>query len=184
MDCLLTIKGDNRGKYGRFKKDTTRTIRDWIIDNAVVYPKVLAHVAECPKCDPIEIFTKYVERRRGKYAPHKFAYMTGTLVKLSHKYEKLCAKRGTPLPKEILHEVRLHCNNAEILLHYENEFSCTEIFKILKDFQKRGESYNPKNLASKSIKYRQILDVMESIEECPDEKELENLLKVADVLLT
>jgi hypothetical protein len=180
MDCLLTIKGDGAGKYGQFKKDTTRTIRNWIVDNQVIYPKVFKHVATCDKCDPVKISIAYLERRRNT---NKFnGRTTAILVNLINRYAKLTAKRGKIFPKEVLHEARLKCDSAKILVTYEKEFSSREIYDVLRNFHIVGHSYVLRGLLAASSRFYAINRLYEKIgDTCPDD--IDDLLKVADVML-
>jgi hypothetical protein len=180
MDCLLTIKGDGRGKYGRYKNDVTRPIRDFIIDNVTVYGKVLKHVSQCNKCSPIDIFTEYLSRRR-RLAKFN-GRTTGTLCELALRYEKLSRKKGLVFPKELLHEVRLRADSPKILIKYQNEFSSREIYGVIKYFDEAGQSWAIDSLC-RLPRFHKIHTIFTQIsDECP--QDLEELLQVADVLLS
>jgi hypothetical protein len=180
VDCLLTIKGDGRGKYGKYKNDTTRTIRDFIIDNVAVYHKVLKHVAGCDKCNPVEIFTEYLSRR--KRMPKFKGTTTATLCRLAEQYEKLARKKGLVFPKELLHEVRLRSCDSKILITHESEFSSREIYGVIKNLYESGSNWGITNLCALP-RFNKINTIfMQISDECPED--IEELLQVADVLLS
>lgn len=90
MDCLLNIKGNGVGQYGKPKYDRKGPVRKFVVDNQYFYPRVFNHVKSCNKCDPTEILEHYLNRRINKGVE----LVTGSLVKLAYRYKKL--NRGVP----------------------------------------------------------------------------------------
>jgi len=111
--CIITVKGDGKGRYGHPKSDRTGPIESFIVDNAVFYSAVFKHVKTCSNCSPIAIMTIYFKRRKGIF--------TDTLVNLLRKYAKLVNQSDQAIAQSILNEaiIRSACNEYEHLNDYD-----------------------------------------------------------------
>lgn len=196
MNCIITVKGDGVGRYGKTKTDRTGPIRDFLMDNQVLYTAVLRHVRECALCDPVAIFMHYLERRRN--LPKHHGKTSRTFINLALKYEKICAERKTPLDKGLIHECYWRCSDFALLEECYLIIGAEGVLKgmmLIKDMDKRGnpDPWRPGKLFLRASDactgttiptIALILDnALESWTE-PDLTELENLIKVAEVMLS
>lgn len=97
--CTITIKGDGKGRYGKFKVDTTRTVKEFIVDNQHVYGKVLDHVKKCKDpdpCDPVEVLQVHLLRLK---TPKRGGVVADSLFKNILRYKKTFGDR---IPDELV----------------------------------------------------------------------------------
>lgn len=111
VSCIITVKGDGKGAYGKLKHDKAAPLSEFLVDSDFLYGEVTKHVlgsrvtgaGPCPVCDPEEIL-RYRLARRLRMA-EKFGGMTSTgLVKHVLSWEKRLAKSGRPLPRDLVDE--------------------------------------------------------------------------------
>ena len=102
MNCIITVKGNGSGRYGNPKTPRTGPLKEFLVDNSVFYIAVTNHLKTCNTCSIEEILRYYLERRKTN---SKFNGFTATgIVNRALILEKLAAKKGCPVPKELVNE--------------------------------------------------------------------------------
>ena len=118
--CMMTVKGDGVGKYGKPKKDVTMTVTEFLVDNGVYYAAVYQHLRGCeasPRCDPQQVLEAYLARRtkapKNPKVPFSELGMTSKgLAQLASKY-----LRAFPaVRKETAHEIIARSGDLESIL--------------------------------------------------------------------
>ena len=177
MDCVITVKGNGAGRNGNFKTDQTRTIRDFIVDNTVVYPKVLGHLKDCDKCDPVEVLKAYLERR---VREPKFKGMTSNgLVDLALKYERLFKKKRIQYDVELVNEFLWRSHSLDDHADRLGVRGIAKGFMLAIQDDARTAQRIVDFAKSPVVKY--VGKLIMELKGVPDE--LEDLVKVAEVML-
>ena len=187
LDCLITVKGTGtKARYGKPAKDTTKTIREFLIDNDHYYRAVLKHLKECPRCDPLDCLQIYLERRRGE----KFGGQTSIgLVELAFSYDKLLRSQGTQVPPEMLNEFIWRSGNIGVLVVYQGRLSLTQRFQAAQLIIKMGEAedrqwrinYTIAEFKKRNLDYAFLLEIAKAHADPQTEAEIEELIAVAEV---
>jgi hypothetical protein len=102
MNCIITIKGNGSGRHGNPKTPRTGPVSGFLIDNNVFYIAVTEHLKTCDTCNIEDILRVYLERR--KKTPKFNGVTSSGLVKRALILENLAAKKGSPIPKELVNE--------------------------------------------------------------------------------
>lgn len=115
--CSLTVKGKGRfAHHGHTVGDRTKRVKDFLVDNGVLYTAVYQHVKECQDpdpCDPVEVLRVYLARR--DRTPKFKGHVSIGLINLALKYE-----RSFDLPDGLVDEFMVRGLNYETLLTYSD----------------------------------------------------------------
>jgi hypothetical protein len=115
MDCEILVAGDGVGKYGRTKKDRRGPLKDFLVDNQVLYSAVTKHLQKCQVCSIEEVLKVYLSRRAQE---KKFRGQTSTtLVKRALILERLAQKQNRPVPRGLVNEFLWRYGTLGVIEH-------------------------------------------------------------------
>jgi hypothetical protein len=184
LDCLITVKGTGtKARYGKPAKDTTKTIREFLVDNSVYYTAVLQHLRGCTKCDPMECLQIYLDRR----LTPKFKNETSPgLADLAFKYDRLLKKRGLSVPREMLAEFVWRSGSSQVLLNHGGFLKPMEKAKAIQlAIQNHGGPSSLSYVFSKNPDYRTIYSIVSHTTNPPtSDQELLEMMEIAEVHLS
>jgi hypothetical protein len=180
MDCIITIKGNGVGRYGKPKKDRTGPVREFVVDNQYFYNIIYRHLKECDKCNPEEILRLYLARRihRGDQM------VTGLLVELAMKYA-----RHFKIDPALIIEYKWRCGIHKY--EYRKDLALYDLAKAVAISVNSGYCASPDpsdsdavviDLMIPIIRKMDLDDVLEMNEK--SSSELKKLIDVASVMVT
>lgn len=180
------VEGDGRGKYGRFKKDKTGPISQFMVDNVTLYALVKKHIVKCPHCDPTEAVRHYLERRRTD--PKFKGRVTGALAKVALSYERQCAKTR-PVPRELVNEFIWRSGDRDLILANDNRMSVRELVEAARFYTEDMMRFQ--NLPTqamidklpKASRFGMVCQLLVHKAAPETDQELEDLIQVAEVTL-
>jgi hypothetical protein len=117
MDCIITVKGNGVGKYGHSKNDRTGPLKDFLVDNQVLYLAVTKHLQGCSTCSIEAVLREYLRRR--VEIPKFKGGMSSSLPKRALILEKLAKKKGQPVPRELVNEFLWRSGVYGVIEHYD-----------------------------------------------------------------
>ena len=190
--CVITVKGKESGLGGnsRPQKDTTKPVREFLVDNGTYYTAVYQHLKECqadPKCDPQQVLDVYLARRTDP----KDGMTSSSLATLAVKY-----LRAFPSVKaDTAHEIIARSGSLDLMLKHGDEMARPIFTKGMKTALAwhrvvagqavsmiQASKQKPSKLA---MAYAVLYDAgTEGNLETYTEAELDDLLKVAEVMTT
>lgn len=174
LDCMVTY---NSG-YNKHKVKTA-TIRELIVDDAVLYRIVKNHVLDCQKCNPIEVLEVYLNRRKNLGRFHGFT--SAGLVELMHQYVRGVAKRNRrSIPEKLIKEFIWRSGHAITLISYEKKLSNMEIWNAIHLIRCSMDRNSQLDYLKNSERFR-IIDALMDSKKPVNEQELDNLMMVAEV---
>jgi hypothetical protein len=122
LDCVITVKGTGtKAAYGKPAKDTTKTVREFLVDNVYYYTAVTKHLRECKVCDPIDCLQVYLDRR--KTMPRFEGKTSSSLATLAIRFDRILRKRGSQVPPDMLAEFVWRSNCYTTVLNYRGSLS-------------------------------------------------------------
>lgn len=126
LECVITVPGDGKGQYGRFKSDRTGQVSQFTVCNSFLYSQVFRHVKECDRCSPDDVLRTLLDRKMGKDG-----MVAQSMAELAMRYwDKLPRRTDVNLVKRILSR---EC--GKVLAEHCSMFSTSEIPMILRDLQ-------------------------------------------------
>jgi hypothetical protein len=171
MNCVITVNAGKKRKSGPLK--------EFLVDNTVYYTAITKHLKECSVCSVEEVMKEYLNRRVNIA---KFNGLTSHgLVHRAIILESLATKKNQALPPGLVNEF-IWRNGTESLSRYRFRLNILETYHAF-CFGIKFKMKTPINSLSASDMgiFKLAQDV--SIEN-PSIEELEDLLKVADVMLS
>lgn len=112
LNCVITVPSASRKHASR-----TGPLRDFVVDNQKLYSLVIKHLRKCDKCDPREALQLYLDRRKRELSKFK-GITSATLVLHAFKFKNVFKERGMPYPDDILHEIMWRIGTPEGLSDY------------------------------------------------------------------
>lgn len=175
MQCVITVKGDGRGKYGHPKTDKTGPLKDFIVDNVVYYIAVTKHLSECNVCSVNDVLTEYLRRR--VTIPKFEGFSSRSLVTRVFVLEKLAKRKGEALTQGLVNELIWRGGTNYVITH-NARFSLREKY-VAFQFQ------YPSNLSILLEQDRYLAGIVHQ-SNCGklSDQELEELVQVAEVMFT
>jgi hypothetical protein len=132
LDCIITVKGNGVGKYGRSKKDRTGYVSEFCVDNTFFYRAIFKHLKECNKCDPNDVLKTLLFRR-------KDGLVTGSLAELAVKYKRNFQSTDWLLVEEYI----CRCIDSRVILKYLNNFE----YEQIPNFYRKFHSFGPQRFS-------------------------------------
>lgn len=176
MDCVITVKGNGVGKYGHTKKDRTKPLHEFLVDNQVLYRAVTQHLKDCSVCKIGDVLAEY--RRRRVMTP-KFKGQSSTgLVNRAIILERLAKKKKEVLPEGLVNELIWRGGPYAVLEHS----SRLSVREKVQAFQIQP-GFLPEKL-SPTDKFLGELVQKQGVSKEMSEQELEDLVKIAEVMLS
>lgn len=179
MSCIITVKGDGRGRNGKPKYDRTGPLEQFMVDNVYFYPIVFRHVKSCTQHDPNEILRHYITRRTARSQN----MVTGTLVELALKYA-----RNFKIDPNLITEYKWRVGIGSI--EYRRHLSLLDYAKAVKLQGLSGRFYNLNDTRNpdheKMVVIHSIVQRFDfnDILNMKDDTELAELIKVAEVMIS
>ena len=174
LSCNITVLGDGNGRYGKPKTTKTGPLSDFLVDNSVFYVAITKHLKECDHCSIDAVLTEYLRRRRESV---KFNGQSSSgLVKRAIILERLAKKRGQSLTPGIVNEL-IWRNGLYAVQEYGSRLSLREKFMAF--------TRTPVRSLIKLTEEDELLRrISHQINENSSEEEIEELLKIAEVITT
>ena len=194
--CQITVKGNGIGKYGHSKTDRTGAVADFLVDNTVLYAAVRKHIRKCNVCDPRDALQEYLNRR---IRNPKFKGMSSNgLVTQAVALNKICKQRNLPDMDDLVREMMWRQGSPHDLQAHMGFLGIEGLVRGLiflkeKDLRERrlvhnkvAELCNTLSPLAETIKQLAVIvDNFYTVENpVPSKKELEEMLSVAEVMLT
>lgn len=178
MDCVITIKGRPKTGYGHTKHDRTGPIKNFLVDNNVLYSDVTKHLKTCDKCSINSILEEYLRRR---IEIDKFNGGTsGGLIRRALILERLALKKKEPLRPGLVNEF-IWRGGVYFLSNYAKRLSMLERYMACKMTNDQDMSRLSHRL-SKTDQYLVKLS-QQNLEKNLTSEDLHDLLEVAEVML-
>lgn len=174
LNCSITIKGDGRGKYGKLMYDKSGPLRDFLIDNQHFYIEITKHLQTCNVCSIDVVLNEYLRRR--VETPKFRGESSNGLVKRAIVLERLAKKRGQSLTPGVVNEL-IWRNGLYAIEKYGSRLSLREKFMAFTYFP----GHDNLKLTAEDQLLRQI---SHQISKNSSSEEIEELLKVAEVMVT
>jgi hypothetical protein len=178
MNCVITVKGDGVGRYGKPKVDRTGPLSEFLVDNSVFYVEITKHLQQCSVCSVNAVLTEYLRRR---VQIPKFKGQTGaSLVKRAVILERLAKKKGEALTPGLVNEIIWRCDIWHII-KFNARLSLRERFTA---FKFHGTDVIPK-LKELSTQDRYLVELVRGSDLGKiTDQELEELLVAAEVMFS
>ena len=182
MDCVITVKGDGKGKYGHPKADRTGPVSEFLVDNQVFYTAISKHLKNCDVCDPVEILKVYLDRRLKN--PKFNQMVSDSLVKQALKLERLCDRRRIACDPKLINEFIWRSNAWEVNGQPLVRLSIREIVSALLVESRihHARLHGRATVSSNSYKIRVIAGILLNKADV-DDQTLDELIQVAEVQL-
>lgn len=178
MNCVITIPGNGIGGYGRYKNDKTGPVKQFLVDNVYLYGKIFQHVRDCDVCDPEDTARFYLNRRKSL----KFnGIVTGSLIDLAVKYEKLAKKKNLPFNPTLVNEFVCCYAGSNVMPEFDR-LSLREIVDHTR-FLKKHNGQFLFELCRIHPDYGVISKILENDNNSPiSEEDLKMLISVAEIV--
>lgn len=174
FDCIITVKGNGKGRYGNFKQDKTGPVSQFMVDNVHLYPIVKAHIVACDRCDPTEALRFYLNRRAGGVT------VTGTLAKLALSYERLCRKTR-PIPKELVNEFICRSADFGLIAKHEARLNIRELVAAAELYLKATAPWRDRALPFSESMFGRVCKLADNGGFPETDEEMEDLVSVMEV---
>ena len=102
MNCVITVKGDGRGLYGKPKNTRTGPLSEFLVNNQVFFSVVKKHLRTCSTCSVDAVLKVYLHRLT-THARLNGASST-SLTKYVLSLENIAAKKGETLTPGLVNE--------------------------------------------------------------------------------
>jgi hypothetical protein len=178
MNCVITVKGDGVGRYGKAKTDQTRTLKDFLVDNVVFYVAVTNHLKTCQVCSVDEVLKEYLRRR---VSIAKFSGMTSkSLVTRALILETLAKKKKELLTPGLVNEM-IWRGGIPCVIKYHDRLTVRERYDAF-DFVGTEAIFEFKNRLVPSDRYLADLACQKGLGKLTM-TEVEDLVQIAEVMM-
>jgi len=180
VQCIITVKGDGKGRYGKPKNDRIGPLSDFLVFNQIFFKVVRDHLKTCNICDPYEVIEVYLERLR-KVGTVSSRFSSKSSIKGMFALEKvLRGKYGLSFRYRSMNEFWLRSQAVDDILLRAPLCTLKELVMCLQ-FQ---EVSTIDILCNQNMTFAALRQVLRNNGQFPSEEELAELVSIAEVMLS